>query len=133
MIQFGIGFLKHAKEKSGYQKTLAETDNIIGMFDTTSNDKTMAKEILRISQLDNSMATKLFSSPASSPVLRPRREKRQTDFYLSPTSTPSPTGRRMISENKINNKEENVYEVTCKESKGEFHHDKFISGGKGLS
>jgi len=142
MIQFGIGFLKHEKEKSGYQKTLAEndtTDNIIGMFDTTSNDKTMAKEILKISQLDNSMATKLFSSPslfsspASSPVLRPRREKRQTDFYLSPTSTPSPTGRRMISENKINNKEENVYEVTCKESKGEFHHDKFISGGKGLS
>merc|ERR1719509_309115 len=67
MIQFGIGFLKHEKEKSGYQKTSAEndtTDNIIGMLNTTSNDKSMAKEILKISKLDNSMATERFSSPA---------------------------------------------------------------------
>merc|ERR1719509_736681 len=129
MIQFGIGFLKHEKEKSDNQKTSLEndtTDNIIGMFNTTSNDKSMPKEILKISQFDNSMVPKLFFSPSSSPVLRPkkntpgtrslplesvttplsssrpRREKRQTDFYSSPTSTKSPSGRRMRKSDKEN-------------------------------
>merc|ERR1719509_584715 len=63
MIQFGIGFLKHEKEKSDYQKDSVENDtidNIIGLFNTTSNDKSMAKEILKVSQIDNSMVPKLF-------------------------------------------------------------------------